>query len=1320
MEMTLTVTNASQGDEASLALAMTYLNTNADGAAIMQQAAANNVTITFNHVRNDSYDPDTNTIFWDPHAAITVNAFTTNMGAVDTTTTGVHSAALNLLHEAAHATDPNLAAHTNTPDPLYGNEAEKYAAEKENIVGGGLGEVQRLNHDGSYVSTVNSTEHTSTTNDGAQWLQREPDGTTSVQGVFQPGTYPSAAPSSGDSGGGILTIDGPAIVIGPGGPNRVIDVEATNATVTDDHASINLAPGASATVVGGSDTVNVGSGSSLTITGNNNALTLQNNSAVNLSGIGESVSGSGAAVTLGANSTATFAGGGNVINATQGDVITEDNAVINVAQGATVTITGIGDTVVAAGNNTIDLAGAGNTVNLTGADNFVELFGSGSGNTVNGDIATDNVYLTDNASASVNGSGGEVVLDGTGATLNASNQTVWAIDNATGETINGSGNDIHTSGGFNGNVTGGNDTVNFNGAGNFVELSGNANTVHGDVATDNVYLTSNTAASVDGSGGEVVLYGSGASLNASNQTIWTIDHATGETIAGSGNDIHTSGGFSGNVTGGNDTVSFNGAGNFVELSGNANTVHGDVATDNVYLTSNTAASVDGSGGEVVLYGSGASLNASNQTIWTIDNATAETINGSGNDIHTSSGFSGNVTGGNDTVNFNGANNFVELSGNANTVHGDIASDNVYLTSNTAAAVDGSGGEVVLYGTGDALTASNQTIWTIDHATGETIAGSGNDIHTGTGFSGNVTGGNDTVSFNGAGNFVELSGSANTVHGDVATDNVYLTSNTAASVDGSGGEVVLYGSGASLNASNQTIWTIDHATGETIAGSGNDIHTSGGFSGNVTGGNDTVSFNGAGNFVELSDNANTVHGDIASDNVYLTSNAAASVTGSGGEVVLYGTGASLTASNQTIWTIDHATAETINGSGNDIHTGIGFHGDVVGGGDTVTLAGGTANVLELHGNNSQTDIVNNDITGDEVTLVGSMTAEVRGNNGHITLTDSHETLSTNNESIGGGSNLTGEIINGISDTINVGTGFVAEIAGANDSVIANNSHIQLVTGDSNDQIHGDNDIIAAQAQVTDSIFGHNDDFNGRVGDYNGEFDAGSTGSDQWPDWGTGGDGDGGGDPIVLNLEGGKVQTQALANSTAFFDMQNNGERVHTGWVTSGEGLLVYDPDGSNSVTGDRDLVAGFGALNSLAQQVDGASSDALSASDALWSKLKVWVDSTGTGDFHSDQLYTLGQLGISSINLNAASVQSNSNGNTILADSSFTRSDGTSGDIAGVALRFAPAPVASTTLAAQSQQLISAMAGFAAPGGAALPMIAGNQNSLPITLAAGQR
>jgi hypothetical protein len=1196
------------------------------------------------------------------------------------------------------------------------------------------------------------------------------------------------------------------------------------------NASITLASGTSATIDGHGDSINVGAGASLTLTGNNNALILTASSAVNLSGTGESVSGSGAAVTLGANSSAAFTGPGNTIFASQGDVITEDNAIINVAQGASVTILGSGDTIVAAGNNIINVTGGGDTINLSGANNYVGLFGNANADTVNGDVATDQVVLVANTSAVVNGSGGSIVLYGSGETLTASNETIHTIDNATGETIIGSGDAIYTGSNFAGSVVGGGDIVNFSGSNNYVGLYGNANadTVNGDVATDNVVLVANTAAVVNGSGGSIVLYGSNETLTASNQTIHTVDNASGETIIGSGDTIFTGSGFAGSVVGGGDIINFSGGNNYAGLYGNANAdiVNGDVATDNVVLVANTTAVVNGSGGSIVLYGSGETLTASNQIIHAIDNASGETIIGSGDAITTGTGFSGSVFGGGDTVNFSGANNYVGLYGNANAdiVNGVVATDSVYLINNTTAVVNGSGGSIVLYGSGDTLTASNEIIHTIDNATGETIAGSGDTITTGTGFSGNVIGGGDTVNFGGANNYVGLYGNANadTVNGVVATDNVVLVANTTAAVNGSGGAIALYGSGETLTASNQTINTIDNATGETIIGSGDTIFTGSGFAGsvvgggdvvnlggtgetltasnatihmidhatgetiigsgdaiytgtgfsgnvvgggnfvnlggtgetltasnatihmidnatgetiigsgdtiftgtgfagNVVGGGDIVNFSGANNYVGLygNGNADTVNGVVATDNIVLVQSTAAAVTGSGGSIVLYGSGETLTASNQTIHTIDNATGETIIGSGDVIYPGSGFEGSVHGGGDTVHL-GGTGNTVALYGNNSQADIVTNDIPGDNVALVGSMKAEVYGNSGHINLNASNETLTSNNESISGGDNLTGEIINGVNNTINAGNGFSATIAGANDTVIADHSHILLVSGDSNDQVHGDHDIIVAQPEVTDYIYGNADTYNGQSGNFDGDpvNGGGDDGSDFWENWWPD-------DPIVLNLDGGAVQTQALQSSTAYFDMQNNGARVHTGWVTAGEGLLVYDPDGSNRVSGDRDLVAGFDALKTLAKEVDGAGSDTLSASNAVWAKLKVWVDATGTGDFRSDQLYTLGQLGITSINLNAANVQESSNGNTIVADSSFTRSDGSSGDIAGVALAFAsgpanPAASANVNPAAQLQQLISAMAGLAAPGAGVLPMIAEHQNSLPITLAAGQ-
>ncbi|HHV7523857.1 TPA: hypothetical protein ACUNF5_005383, partial [Burkholderia orbicola] len=197
-----------------------------------------------------------------------------------------------------------------------------------------------------------------------------------------------------------------------------------------------------------------------------------------------------------------------------------------------------------------------------------------------------------------------------------------------------------------------------------------------------------------------------------------------------------------------------------------------------------------------------------------------------------------------------------------------------------------------------------------------------------------------------------------------------------------------------------------------------------------------------------------------------------------------------------------------------------------------------------------------------------------------------------------------------------------------------------------------------------------------------------------------------DPIILNLNGNEVQTTALAGSSTYFDMLNNGQKVQTAWGTAGEGYLVYDPNDPNNttvITQDSQMVGGFGALQSLAQQADGTGHGTLTQADALWHNLKVWVDTTGSGQFQSGQLMSLDQLGITSLNLDGTTVNRNSNGNHILVDSTFTRADGRTGDVAGVSLMNNP-NVTANPVESQVRNLIAAMSSFAAPAGSsAVPL-----------------
>ncbi|AMP13279.1 beta strand repeat-containing protein [Collimonas pratensis] len=173
-----------------------------------------------------------------------------------------------------------------------------------------------------------------------------------------------------------------------------------------------------------------------------------------------------------------------------------------------------------------------------------------------------------------------------------------------------------------------------------------------------------------------------------------------------------------------------------------------------------------------------------------------------------------------------------------------------------------------------------------------------------------------------------------------------------------------------------------------------------------------------------------------------------------------------------------------------------------------------------------------------------------------------------------------------------------------------------------------------------------------------------------------------DQIILNLSGNKVGTVGLPSSTAYFDMNNNGQQVQTGWATAGEGVLVYDPNNTGTVTSSANLVAGFAALSAMAHNVGSV----LDASNSIWSGLKVWVDLTGDANAKQATLYSLDQLGITSINLSSTIVNDSSsgNGNMILNDSTFTWKNGIKGDIAGVDLAYNPNVVASPSAQAATQ------------------------------------
>jgi Ca2+-binding RTX toxin-like protein len=155
-----------------------------------------------------------------------------------------------------------------------------------------------------------------------------------------------------------------------------------------------------------------------------------------------------------------------------------------------------------------------------------------------------------------------------------------------------------------------------------------------------------------------------------------------------------------------------------------------------------------------------------------------------------------------------------------------------------------------------------------------------------------------------------------------------------------------------------------------------------------------------------------------------------------------------------------------------------------------------------------------------------------------------------------------------------------------------------------------------------------------------------------------------DPLVIDLSGNGVQLIPIAQSNAYFDLHDTGFAVHTGWVGPDTGLLVQDNNGNGKIDNITELFGnsamdGFSALKALDTNHDGV----IDAQDPGFANLKVWVDANGNGVTDPGELYSLADLDITFITLTTQTVNQRTGGNVIAEIATYTRADGTTGQIA---------------------------------------------------------
>ena len=159
------------------------------------------------------------------------------------------------------------------------------------------------------------------------------------------------------------------------------------------------------------------------------------------------------------------------------------------------------------------------------------------------------------------------------------------------------------------------------------------------------------------------------------------------------------------------------------------------------------------------------------------------------------------------------------------------------------------------------------------------------------------------------------------------------------------------------------------------------------------------------------------------------------------------------------------------------------------------------------------------------------------------------------------------------------------------------------------------------------------------------------------------------PVVLDLAGKGIKITPLSSSNSFYNLSNDGYQHRTAWAGAGNAVLFIDPNNTGKITEANQVIftdwdpTAKNDLQALEDVFDTNHDGKLDAGDAAFSEFKLMV----TNADGTTTVETLAQAGITSIDLNANSVnQSFTDGSSIDGETTFTKSNGTTGTAATVA------------------------------------------------------
>ena len=166
----------------------------------------------------------------------------------------------------------------------------------------------------------------------------------------------------------------------------------------------------------------------------------------------------------------------------------------------------------------------------------------------------------------------------------------------------------------------------------------------------------------------------------------------------------------------------------------------------------------------------------------------------------------------------------------------------------------------------------------------------------------------------------------------------------------------------------------------------------------------------------------------------------------------------------------------------------------------------------------------------------------------------------------------------------------------------------------------------------------------------------------------------GAPVILDLDGNGIEITTLNNSNSYFDFDDDTYVEKAAWTT--DAILVFDENNDGQITSSSEIAfakltdTNDTDLEALKTKFDSNDDNILSSDDAKFNQFKLWQDKNQNGTVDAGELQTLTQAGIRSINLiSDGEKQELDDGSVIFGKTTFTKDDGTLGEVADVALKY---------------------------------------------------